>query len=276
METNHILKADLLDIIFEGKNKQYGAYELRRTYDRRLMRALLLTGAIAVLVFAATFFARAFKGKSNEQLTVHDTELRTIQPETLPPPPLPPPPVVTPPPPLNQVRFTPPVIVEDDQVTPDERIEEIQDDQAISTQTVLSENTNGVVAPPVEEQGTQVVQAPVVKPNEEDLVFTSVQIQADFPGGEAAWRRYLEKNLNPNIPVDNGAPEGTYTVTVQFVVSKTGAISDVKALSNHGYGMEEEAVKIIQRGPNWKPGVQNGHNVNSLRMQPITFSIQEQ
>ena len=58
------------------------------------------------------------------------------------------------------------------------------------------------------------------------------------------------KKLNPSAPVDNGAPEGTYTVYVQFVVSKDGNISDVRALTNHGYGMEEEAVRVIKKGPN--------------------------
>ena len=62
-------------------------------------------------------------------------------------------------------------------------------------------------------------------------------------------------------PVDNGAPEGTYTVYVQFVVDKEGNISDVKALTNHGYGMEEEAVRVIKKGPNWTPAIQNGRPV---------------
>ncbi len=275
METNHILKADLLDIIFEGRNKQYGAYALRKTYNRRLARALLITAAIGSLIFVATLFASAFKGKAKEQLAVHETELGHVRQETLPPPVLPPP-KVTPPPPLNQVRFTPPVIVRDELVTPDDRLEEIQDNQAISTETVVSDNTSGVIAPPVEDKGTQIAEIPVKRTEDEDAIFTSVQNEAEFPGGDAAWRRYLEKNLNPNTPIDNGAPEGTYAVVVQFIVSKDGSISDVKALSNYGYGMEEEAVKIIKKGPDWKPALQNGKNVNAYRRQPVTFLVQEQ
>ena len=75
------------------------------------------------------------------------------------------------------------------------------------------------------------------------------------------------------MPVDNGAPEGTYTVWVQFIVDKQGAISDVRALTNHGYGMEAEAVKVIQRGPNWNPAQQNGRYVKAFRKQPITFVV---
>ena len=100
-----------------------------------------------------------------------------------------------------------------------------------------------------------------------------MEVEASFKGGESAWRRYLERNLNANTPVDNGAPEGQYTVWVQFIVNKAGKISDVKALTSHGYGMEDEAVKIIRKGPDWVPAIQNGQNVNAYRKQPITFVV---
>jgi periplasmic protein TonB len=278
MEINKILNADVLDIIFDGKNKQYGAYDLRKTYNRRLTKALLITAGVALLIFLASIFANAFKKNTNNQLDVLDSQMAEIKKETPPPPapPPPPPPKAPPPPEINQVKFTPPKIVKDEEVKPDEKIEEIKDDQVISTKTVESDNTDAVVAAPVEDKGTQVVEAPPKKDEDEDKVFTKVENEAEFPGGDGAWRRYLEKNLNPNTPVDNGAPEGTYTVTVQFIVSKDGSISDVRALSSHGYGMEEEAVKIIKKGPNWKPALQNGRNVNAYRKQPITFVVQEE
>ena len=75
---------------------------------------------------------------------------------------------------------------------------------------------------------------------------------------------------------ENGAPAGTYTVVVQFVVDKEGNMSDVKALTSHGYGMEDEAVRVIKKGPQWKPAIQNGRNVKAYRRQPITFQIEEQ
>jgi protein TonB len=64
-------------------------------------------------------------------------------------------------------------------------------------------------------------------------------------------------------------------VVVQFVVDKEGKISDVKAMTSHGFGMEEEAVKVIRKGPNWVPAVQNGRNVKAYRRQPITFVVSE-
>ena len=109
-----------------------------------------------------------------------------------------------------------------------------------------------------------------------ERIFEKVEVEATFRGGEAAWRKYLEKNLNPNAPVENGAPIGIYTVIVQFIVDKSGNISDVKTLTNFGYGMEQEVVRIIQKGPAWTPASQNNRAVKAYRRQPITFVIEDE
>lgn len=274
MDTNKILSADILDILFEGKNKAYGAYDLRKTYNHRITRAIIVTGSVVLLAFLSSVFANIIGKNKVEKIEVIDTQLAEIKKNEAPPPPPPPPPPKAPPPPeINQIKFTPPKIVKDEEVKADEKIEEIKEDQVISTKTVESENKVAIVQAPVEDKGTQIVEAP--KSNDEDKIFTKVENEAAFPGGEAAWRRYLEKNLNASTPVDNGAPEGTYQVIVRFIVSKDGSISDVTAESKHGYGMEDEAVKIIKRGPKWTPALQNGRNVNAYRRQPITFLVQE-
>jgi hypothetical protein len=97
-----------------------------------------------------------------------------------------------------------------------------------------------------------------------------------FPGGQTEWIKYLQKNLNANVPVDKGAQAGTYTVMIQFVVDEQGNISDIKALTNHGFGMEEEVIRIIQAGPKWIPGNVDGKAVSSFRKQPVTFAITEE
>ncbi len=274
MDINKILSADILDIVFEGRNKQYGAYDLRKTYDSRIKKALLITGGLIVLIFLGSIFANIIGKNKTDQIEVLDTQMAEIKKNDAPPPPPPPPPPKAPPPPeINQIKFTPPKIVKDEEVKPDEKIEEIKEDQVISNKTVESDNKVAIVQAPVEDKGTQVVEAP--KSDDEDKIFTKVENEAAFPGGEAAWRRYLEKNLNASTPVDNGAPEGTYQVIVRFIVSKDGSISDVQAESKHGYGMEDEAVKIIKKGPKWTPALQNGRNVNAYRRQPITFVVQE-
>ena len=145
----------------------------------------------------------------------------------------------------------------------------------ISTQTIKSDITTQVVQAPVLDEGTKVVELPTKK-SDENEIFTKVEIEAGFPGGSAAFKKYLERNLNANAPVENNAPPGTYTVIVKFVVSKSGAISDVTAETSLGYGMEQEAMKIIKKSPNWTPAQQNGSIVNAYRRQPITFVVAEE
>jgi len=274
MDINKILSADILDIIFEGKNKQYGAYELRKTYNKRITKAILITSGVILLIILTFVLVKGINRNRPEVLEVLDTQMADIKKNDAPPPPPPPPPPKAPPPPeINQIKFTPPKIVKDEEVKADEKIEEIKEDAQISTKTVESENKVAIVQAPVEDKGTQITEAP--KSNDEDKIFTKVENEAEFPGGEAAWRRYLERNLNPSAPVDNGAPQGTYQVIVRFIVSKDGSISDVTPETKFGFGMEEEAVKVIKKGPKWKPALQNGRNVNAYRRQPITFQVQE-
>ena len=82
MDTNKILSSDILDIVFEGRNKQYGAYDLRKTYNRRLSKALLLTGALAMLVFFSSLFANSFHTKVNDGPDLLDTRMAEIKKET--------------------------------------------------------------------------------------------------------------------------------------------------------------------------------------------------
>jgi N-acetylmuramoyl-L-alanine amidase len=112
-----------------------------------------------------------------------------------------------------------------------------------------------------------------VNSRENNIIFDKVEIEPTFPGGARAWMTYFEKNLNPDVPVDNNAPEGNYTVYVQFVVRKNGTVTDARALTNHGFGMEQEAIRAITKGPNWEPAIQNGHKVNAYRKMVITFVV---
>jgi protein TonB len=108
-----------------------------------------------------------------------------------------------------------------------------------------------------------------------DRVFTKTEIEASFIGGEANWRKFLEKKLNASTPVDMGARPGTYTVICQFIVDTDGNISDLKTLTHHGYGMEEEVLRLMKTSPKWVPAMQNGRAVKAYRKQPITFIVTE-
>jgi hypothetical protein len=106
--------------------------------------------------------------------------------------------------------------------------------------------------------------------------FTKVDKEAAYPGGEQAWKKFLERNLNANVPVDNGAPIGQYTVFVQFVIDTNGNTSDIKALTDWGYGMEKEVIRLIQKSGQWTPAMLNGKPVGAYRKQPVTFDISEE
>ena len=274
MDVNKILTADILDIIFEGKNKAYGAYDLRRTYEKRVKIALGGTFAICLLLFVGSIVANSSsKGKS--QIIVEDVNLENVKEEKKPEPPPPPPPPKQEPPKIEMAKFTPPKIVKDEEVKPEDEIKEVEklEDTKIGTINQEGAKDDGIVAPPVE-KGTGTVEAP--KDEDYDKVFTVVQIPAEFPGGLPAWAKYLERNLNRDLPVDNGAPPGKYTVIVSFIVDKNGGISEVQAENDPGYGTKDEAVRVIKKGPSWKPAVQNGRNVIYRHRQSITFMVSEE
>jgi hypothetical protein len=107
--------------------------------------------------------------------------------------------------------------------------------------------------------------------DDEDKIYTVAQIPAEFPGGFSGWQRYLERTLNKGILKQNNAPEGKYSIIVSFVVDRNGSISDIKAENDPGYGTKEEAIRVIEKGPKWKPAVQNGRNVNYRHRQSIVF-----
>ncbi len=273
MEANKIQSADFLDILFEGKNKEYGAYELRKTYNRRITVAIVVTLLVCLSVGIAFAVSKMKGGDTKPQIVLQDVDLQNVAEQKKPEPPPPPPPPKIEPPKIEIKQFTPPKIVKDEEVKePPPEQEKLEDTKigTINQEGVKSD----VVAPPVEEHGTGVVEAPKVT-EDYDKEFKTVQIMAKFPGGPEAWIAYLKRNLRSEAPTDNGAPTGNYTVIVSFLVDKTGAISEVRAENDPGYGTAAEAVRVIQRGPAWTPAVQNGRNVIYRQKQSITFQVQE-
>lgn len=280
MDNNKILSADILDIIFEGKNKEYGAYQLRKTYNRRLVSALVVMTSVCLLALLFTFITGGDEEKN--QIIVQDVELEDVkqQEDKKPEPPPPPPPPKQEPPKVEITKFTPPQIVKDVEVREEDEIKEVEqlEDTKIGTINVEGKKDEGFVAPPVEEKGTGVVEAPKKVEEDYDKVFTKVEKEAKFPGGQEAWRKFLERNLNPQVAADDGAPSGNYTVRVQFIVDKEGNISNVSAIEvpKACPSCGPEAVKVIKRGPKWEPAVQNGRNVIYQAVQHITFQVAEE
>ncbi|MCG2616649.1 T9SS type A sorting domain-containing protein [Terrimonas sp. NA20] len=103
--------------------------------------------------------------------------------------------------------------------------------------------------------------------------FTKVEVEPAFPGGASAWYSFLTKNLDAASPAKNNAPAGEYTVQVRMKVSDDGRLSDFKALTNHGFGMEAAAIRALENSPYWNPAYQNGKAVNAIKTQAFTFVV---
>ncbi|TAH12517.1 MAG: energy transducer TonB [Sphingobacteriia bacterium] len=271
METQSILQSDFLDILFDGKNKNYGAYDLRKTYDQRIKIALITTCTITAIIVALVISENSF-GKPAAIQQVVDVQLSSFKDETKKIEPPPPKKIEKP---IKTIAVTPPLIVRDKDIDPLDEVKPIEEieDTRIGNYNQEGEKSTDIVEAPVEKSGTGV--KAIHEEEETDKVFTVVQIAAEFPGGLNGWAKYLQRNLNSALPVENGAPAGKYTVVVSFIVSKDGTISDVVAENDPGYGTKAEALRVIARGPNWKPAVQNGRNVIYRHKQSITFQVAE-
>jgi protein TonB len=226
-----------------------------------------------LLALGGSLLASSLKKKTTGKVQIREMTLTELkQQEEKKPEPPPPPPPKQEPPKVEMTKFNPPKIVKDEEVKEEEKPPEVEElkDTKIDIQSQEGIKDEGL-APTIVDEGKAVIEEK--KEEDENQVFTKVEVEASFKGGEKEWKRYLERNLEANVPVDNGAPEGTYSVVVQFIVDKEGKISDVKALTGHGHGMEEEAMRVIKKGPDWIPAVQNGRNVKAYRKQPITFVV---
>lgn len=271
METNKILSADLLDLIFDDRNKDYGAYELRRTYEKRVKKALIFTGTLALLIFSGTLLANKIKPEGEGKLVNASLELKNIVEEKIPePPPAPPPARVEPPPQVRTEKLTSDIILKPEVNEPIATQNDLTD-AAIGTVKIDVPNIGDGIMKPVEIDGGTGIFIPE-KPKE-NAPFIKIEDYAKFDGD---WKRFLENNLRSDVPTSNGAPVGSYTVELQFVVDREGKVSDIKALNKVGYGMEDEAIRVLKRSKKWRPAIQNGHPVPFTMTQKITFIVNEE
>ena len=275
MEANKILQADVLDIVFEGRNKEYGAYTLRKTYDRRLLTSLGVTAVAAALLFVGYAVAGNTKGTGRSMAPLVDLRLVEIPETTIEEP------VKLPPPPKQEIQkiqtvqfTTPPRIVPDDDVKQEEMPPEVKDmeDAKISFANQNGIEDDGITAPPAADGKRGIIEAPKNPEEDEIAIFRKVEIESQYPGGANAWMRYLNKTFRyPDDAQQNGI---VGTVEVQFIVDKEGNVSNVEAIAGPvAGGLREEAIRVIQKSGKWEPAIQNGRKVKSYKKQPITFRL---
>ena len=265
---------DLDDLVFEQRNRAYGAYTLRKAYGNNIRKAIYVGLAVFLLVLFSPKIIASLKGNN----PAFDNTIVNI----LPPPPLddvkkviippPPPKRELPPPPIATIRFVPPKVTNNEHIIEPEipKMEDIT--VAVSTKTQEGEKVDlppvSVVAPPPPEP------AEVKKEEDPDVVVTilAVQQQPEFKDGLAAMYQYLNKNIiYPSVARENGI-EGT--VYVSFVVGKDGSIRDVQVKRGLGGGCSEEALRVIKLMPNWNPGKQNGKAVSVTFTMPVKFKLE--
>lgn len=271
MEAVNILQADVLDILFNNRNKAYGAYDLRKHYQRRLLKSMAIMMATVALLLATYLLLAAAKPASVTFMQVKEIQLAKVNDiKKVETPPVVLPPVRQIPPVVKTTIFTTPLIVKGN-VPVEEKPPLNSDLDAAKIGTVNTDGImdNDITGPPVD-ANKGVVDAPK-KQDTGDDIFRTVEIESQYPGGMPAWSAFLYRNLvYPQQAIDNGQ-QGT--VYVQFIVDTNGQVSNVTAIS----GPEElraAAVNVIKKSGRWTPAIQNGRNVKSYKKQPVTFRLQ--
>ncbi len=259
-----LLKNQWLEIVFEGRNKAYGAYDLRKSVTKNTVRAFIIGTVIFVILVSIPTIMRMIPEASDE--TTLDQKITAVKlppkkekpKENLPPPPPPPPKV-------DQVKFVKPVVAKADEVV--EEIVVIKDlkDKNIGKETIKGDPDAELTVEPV---GTGV--AAVVE--EDNTVYNTagIEVKPDFPGGMAAFGKFIEKNYQS--PEEEGLKGKVY---VTFVVEKDGSLTDIKVLRDIGYGTGKEAIRVLNKCPKWTPGEQNGKKVRCTFSLPISIQSAE-
>lgn len=260
-----IFKGEWCDLVFEGRNKEYGAYQLRRIYERTIAFAILIAGLAFALGVSAPLIISLINFGGDEDLAMNIPKEVVLEA----PPPLdekkPEPPAEPPPPLKTTIKFTPPVIVKDEEAKeePPPVIEELKEAEA-GAKTQEGDSA-GVDYSLMEGDGNKIVDEPA------EEIFTIVEQMPSFPGGEGELFKYLGKHLQyPPVAKDNGVSGVVY---VQFVVDREGRINDVTVLRGIGSGCDQEAVRVVKAMPAWKAGKQNGKAVPVRYNLPIRFSL---
>jgi protein TonB len=264
MTNNEILNADLLDILFEHRNKSYGAYALRRYYNSRLLKALIIALSVVLLFFAAaSFFNRNNRQKSDRGndtgriLTITDIKTKPPKDPDKPQPP-------AKPVPSSQVKDLPIKIV------PDDKADVIPDQTEIAVSAISDTTIDGV--PPLDlskgATGGAETGAPVRGDHLPDQTIDPVEIQPSFPGGPEALALFFSRNLSSPTDLEAGEKK---VILVRFVVGADGSITKAEIIQSGGEEYDREVLRAFKRMPRWNPAMQNGIRVSATFTQPVTF-----
>ncbi len=266
------LERDLDDILFEHRNRAYGAYVLRKAYARHIKKASFWGLALFLFLISSPLIAVKMTPK---KLLTDDTEVKLIEPpkqeikKPIIPPPAPPLPVKK----MAMLRFSVPRVTLETEKEPPLIVPPSDSSIQIGNKNVEGEKTTAYIAPSV----PTVSLPPPPEPTDKKVVdddpkFVFVEQQPEFKDGVKSMYRFLSDNIRyPAVARENNI-EGT--VYVGFVVGREGTIRDVVVKRGLGGGLNEEAVRVIQLMPKWNPGKQNGKAVSVAYTLPIKFRLE--
>lgn len=260
-----LLNNQWLDIVFEGRNKSYGAYDLRKSITNNTVKAFVIgTLLFAVLVSIPTILRMI--PEAEEEITLDQKITAVKMPpkkekpkENLPPPPPPPPKV-------DQVKFVKPVVAKAEDVVEEIAVVKDLKDKNIGKETVKGDpNADFVVDEPVGNGPADVIE-------EDNTIYNSagISVSAEFPGGNDKFREFVLKSFQTPDEEVSGK------VIITFVVEKDGTMSDIKVVRDVGYGTGKEAIRVVKScKTRWAPGEQNGKPARMQYVLPITIQTAE-
>lgn len=256
------------EIIFEHRNKAYGAYELRTHYTTNINRALFIgVGCFGLMLLTNFLFARQ---KEESQLIVVEHNPIKLPNELLPelekPKEVEPPKVEQ----KSTIAFVEPVVVEETThesppPSPDE-----MEGKIISNETIKGTDSDEIAAAPPTE--VKSVEKTIVElPEEDNTAFITVEVQPSFMGGNSEMYKFLSKNLKYPTAAQRANIQGK--VFLSFIVEKDGSITDIETMKGIGFGCDEEAMRVVKLMPKWIAGKQNGRNVRVKFTIPVFFRL---
>ena len=261
MLPQQITTADYLDILFEEKNKLYGAYPLRKRYELRLLTAVTvsLVTAFGLLLFFRPSFSQSSGIADKGEIIIREFKL----PEPAVKKPEPPKPPQTAKPQVRQQNFTDQIQLKKEVTDPLPPLDAMEKAE-ISNVTTPGAEATAMQAPAVSETKVPEAKSPVAEPKEE----VAPDKQPQFPGGMQAWLSFLSRNLHAPEELESGEKR---TVVIRFHVAEDGSVTRFQVEKSAGTAFDEEVIRVLKKMPKWAPALKAGQPVSVSFTQPVTF-----
>ena len=266
-----------VDLVFEGKNQAYGAYQLRKNTGKRNLMSLLVMFGIGVAIAAFVAIKGVVENAMKQDVAIEaDIELQKLAEKKKEPE------VKKREEPIvdkvevekvkSSVKFVPPVIKKDDEVKPEDELKSQEELSKTNTAIGAFDVKGNDEAAGEVLKAKEVIAQPEPPKEEETKVFDVVEQMPSFPGGAGALMQYLSSNIKYPVVAEENGVQGRVVCT--FVVEKDGSITDVRVIKPVDPSLDKEAVRVVKGMPRWIPGKQNGSAVRVKYTVPVTFRLQ--